>query len=270
MGFDLTRVFGNAAIGLTHKDIEVKDRAGVLKKIAEIKPDVVINTAAIVKLEWCELNKEACYAVNAAGAGNVAEATALVGATSVQISTDYVFDGSKDGFSEHDQPNPLNVYGTSKLEGERLVQEKNPQHYVVRSSWFFGVNLPHKGLDFPRTMLELARANKEIRVVNDQFGSPTHTKDLALKIKEIIDKGAPYGIYHVTNSGSCSWYQLAQEVFKIRKITATLVPIKSEFNNSKARRPLNSVLVNSNLKSAGIDQLRGWQDALKDYLQEIN
>ncbi|MDP1719262.1 MAG: dTDP-4-dehydrorhamnose reductase, partial [bacterium] len=243
LGFDLMRVFGGQAVGLTHKDIEVKDRTGVLKKISEIKPDVVINTAAIVKAEWCELNEEECLAVNAIGAGNVAEAAAVVGAVSVQISTDYVFDGSKESFSEDDRPNPLNVYGLSKLEGERSVQQNNPKHYIVRSGWFFGKHIPHKGLDFPRLMLKLAQEKPEVRVVNDQFGSPTYTKDLAEKIKEILERPAPFGIYHITNQGRVSWYDLAKKTFEFAGVKTPLIPISTGESGTKIKRPGCSLLV---------------------------
>ncbi|MDO8729218.1 MAG: NAD(P)-dependent oxidoreductase, partial [bacterium] len=187
LGCDLMRVFGDRAIGLTHKDIEITDADMVFSVLSKLKPDVVINTAAIVKSEWCEINREACFKVNAYGAQNVAKASAAIGAVSVFISSDYVFDGHKQSFSESDIPVSLNVYGTSKLEGEQLTKTSNSRHYIIRTSWLFGVQVSHKGYDFPRLMLKVAREKGQVSVVNDQFGSPTYTYDLSLKIKQLVD-----------------------------------------------------------------------------------
>ncbi|MEK7654147.1 MAG: dTDP-4-dehydrorhamnose reductase [Patescibacteria group bacterium] len=269
LGFDLMRSFGEKATGLTNKDIEVKNAAQVEEMIASHHPDVVINTAAISKSEWCELNKDECLAVNAVGAGNVAAAANKVGAAIIQISTDYVFDGSKDSFRESDQPNPLNVYGSSKFEGERAVRKNNPKYYIVRSGWFFGKNIPHKGLDFPRLMLKLAKEQGEVRVVRDQFGCPTYTRDLASKIKELLHRNAPFGVYHITNQGRTSWYGFAKKTFELAKEKAKLIPIATAESGSKIQRPKNSILENRNLSEVGIPLLRPWEEALKDYFEEI-
>lgn len=269
LGFDLMRSFGEKAIGLTHKDVEIKNPAQVEELVSKHRPDAVINTAAIVKTEWCELNKEECLAVNAVGAGNVAVAANKIGAAIIQISTDYVFDGSKDSFRESDQPNPLNVYGLSKLEGERAVRRNNPKYYIVRSGWFFGKHIPHKGLDFPRLMLGKAKESGEVRVVNDQFGSPTYTRDLASKIKELLHRNAPFGVYHITNQGRTSWYGFAKEAFKLAKEKAKIIPISTKDSGSKIQRPQNSILENHNLSEVGIPLLRPWQEALEDYFEEI-
>jgi len=270
LGFDLMRVFGEKAIGLTHKDVEITDTVQVTAVIKKHRPDVVINTAAIVRAEWCEINTEKCFAVNAYGAQNVAKVATEAGAAIVFISTDYVFDGSKNGFEESDPVNAINVYGASKVRGEELTAVANKAHYIIRSSWFFGSNLPHKGLDFPRKILELARSQPEIRVVNDQFGSPTYTKDLAEKIKELIEKRAPFGIYHITNQGVASWYDFAKEILRFSGTDTKLKAISSTESRSGLKRPRNSILKNTKFQELGIALLREWPEALKEYLGELN
>ena len=269
LGSDLMRVFGNAATGLTHKDIEVIDERQSQAVIENQQPEIVVNTAAIVKSEWCEQNAGICFKVNAEGAGNVAQAAAVAGAAVVFLSTDYVFDGSKNGFEESDLPKPLNVYGASKLAGENFTKSRNPQYYLIRSSWFFGDRPPHKGLDFPRKILELAKNGKEIRMVNDQLGSPTYTKDLAEKIKELIERRAPYGIYHITNQGYCSWYEFAKKILELVGSQARLVPISSAVSLSKIKRPTNSVLINTKIRALGMAPLRPWPEALAEYLNNL-
>ena len=176
LGYDLMRVFGKQAVGLTHKDIEIADFEHTRKVVKENNPDVVINTAAIVKLESCETEPRACFTVNAVGAYHVAKATAEVGAVIISISTDYVFDGSKKEFLEEDVVNPLNVYGASKAAGENLVKIANNKYYIIRSSSFFGFKIPHKGLDFPRRILDLASKEEPVEVVDDQISSPTYQR----------------------------------------------------------------------------------------------
>jgi len=269
LGYDLVRVFGDEAIGLTHKDIEITDASMVFSVLSKLKPDVVINTAAIVKSEWCETNSDACFKVNAYGAQNVAKASAAIGAVSIFISSDYVFDGHKQSFSENDITSPLNVYGASKLEGEQLTKKSNDRHYIIRTGWLFGVQVSHKGYDFPRLMLKAAREKGQVSVVNDQFGSPTYTYDLSLKIKQLIDVNAPYGIFHITNQGVCSWYYFAKEVFSLFGVHTNLVPIHTEESGSKIRRPVFSVLENRRLKDLNIELLREWKDALADYTVKV-
>lgn len=269
LGFDLMRAFGDRAVGLTHKDVEIFDSQQVKEVLKSHKPGLVINVAAFVKAEECEVKPELCFNANAVGAFNVAKAASDVGAIVVYLSSDYVFDGSKQSFREDDMVNPLNVYGASKAAGESLVRIANSRHYIVRSSWFFGANLPRKGLDFPRKMLELARGKSEIKVVNDQFGSPTYTKDLAFKIKEVV-QGAPYGVYHITNQGAASWFDFAKEVLRVSCSNIKPSPIPTSESGSKIRRPKSSVLENAKLKKLKIGLLRPWQEALSDFFKEIS
>ncbi len=269
LGFDLMRAFGDRAVGLTHKDVEICDPQQVKEIIKNHKPGLVINVAAFVKAEECEIKPELCFNVNAVGAFNVAKAASDVGAAIVYLSSDYVFDGSKQSFREDDTVNPLNVYGASKAAGEILTKIANKQYYIVRSSWFFGANLPHKGLDFPRKMLALAREKSEVRVVNDQFGSPTYTKDLAFKIKEVV-QGAPCGVYHITNQGVASWFDFAKEVLRVSGSNIKPSPIPTSKSGSKIRRPKSSVLESMKLKKLKIGLLRPWQEALSDFFKEIS
>lgn len=258
-------------IGLSHADIEVKDYWEVRELLEEIKPDIVINTAAYHNVEKCEENPEEAYAVNAFGARNVATVCELMRCTVVYISTDYVFDGEKESpYIEYDQPNPLSVYGKSKLAGEYETKMVNERHYIVRTSWFFGKSgsRSKKG-NFVLTMLKLSSERNEIRVVNDQVGSPTYTKYLARQIYELLKKGVPYGTYHVSNQGETSWYGFANRIFEISGKEVKVVPISSDEFPSKVRRPKRSVLDNFNLKLLGLDIMPHWEEALKEYLVEI-
>ena len=185
------------------------------------------------------------------------------------ISTDYVFDGTKrEPYTEEDIPNPINVYGVSKYAGELLIKYITDKHYIIRVSSLFGVaGASGKGGNFVETMIRLAKADREINVVNDMAMSPTYTRDAAFAIKEILEKRLPYGVYHVTNDGFCTWYEFAKAIFEITGIEANLNPITSDKFPTKAKRPKFSALSIKKLKSFGIN-MRSWKEALKDYLKE--
>ncbi len=270
LAFDLMRVLEKdyEVIGASRADFNVIDYAKAENFIKINKPDVVVNTAAYHKTEECELNPEQSFAVNAIGAFNISKAAAACGAKIIFISTDYVFDGLKEFFIESDMPNPLNVYGASKLAGENLTKIANDNYYVIRTSWLFGIHQSSKGHNFVTLMLEKAESGETIKVVNDQFGSPTYTRDLAVKIKELIDKNAPAGIYHITNSGSCSWHEFAKKIFELSNLKPNFEPINSKDRPSKIKRPKYSVLISENLKNQGIDNLRPWPEALGDFMLE--
>ena len=270
LAFDLKKVFESdyEIIGATRADFDVADGVSAGNFIKDRAPDFVINTAAFHKTEECELNPEKSFAVNAIGAYNVAKAAAGINAKIIFFSTDYVFDGSKKYFTENDMPNPLNVYSASKLAGENLTKIANDDYYIIRTSWLFGVHKSSKGLNFVNLMLEKAKNNEIIRVVNDQFGSPTYTRDLAFKIKELIDKKAPSGIYHITNGGSCSWHEFAEKIFEFSGFKADLEAVSSQERPSNIKRPKYSVLMCENLKKQGIENLRPWQEALEDFMLE--
>jgi len=272
LAFDLIKVFKDDSeiIGSTHEDFDVADKMAVFNFIENKKPEIIINAAANTKTEECELNPEKSFQTNAIGAYNVSKAAASIGAKIIFVSTDYVFDGSKEFFTELDNPNPLNVYGASKLAGENLVKIANENHFIIRTSWLFGIHKSGKGNNFATLMLEKAKVGENIKVTDNQFGSPTYTYDLALKIKELIDKNVSSGIYHITNSGSCSWYEFAEKIFELSNLKPNLERIKSENSLSKIKRPKYSILVSENLKKQGIESLRPWRGALGDFLLEYN
>lgn len=271
LGFDLARVLGksNQVIRFTRRDFDVSDQDAVLSFIGGVQPDAVINTAAFHKVEECEVNPRRSFDVNGLGAYYLASAAAQNGASIIYISTDYVFGGEKKTFEESDCPNPLNVYGTSKLAGEQLTKIANPRYYIIRTSALFGINTSGKGYNFVTLMLKLAAENQEIKVVDDQFTSPTYTLDLAEKIQELIKRPAPFGIYHITNYGGCSWFDFAKKIFELKKLNPDLKAIKTADRPAKLTRPSSTILSNKALEKSGLALLRPWPEALQDYLEKI-
>ncbi|MGB9675848.1 MAG: dTDP-4-dehydrorhamnose reductase [Candidatus Bathyarchaeales archaeon] len=269
LGTDLMKVLGNGhqAIGLTHKEIEVTD-GNSCRIIKSHHPDVVINTAAFHKTDQCEEEPMKTFLVNAVGAKNIAEISKEIGAITVFISTDYVFDGSKsEPYTEDDVPNPISTYGISKLAGE-LYTRQNPKHYIVRVASLFGVaGASGKGGNFIETMITKAKGNEPIKVVDDMWMSPTYTKDAAEAIKRMIELNVPYGVYHATNSGYCSWFEFAKEIFNMTGLNPNLTPIKTHQLQMKAKRPQFSALKSTKLPRYGIIT-RSWKEALREYLTE--
>lgn len=253
--------------GLTHKEVEVTDYKSC-QIIKEYRPDFIINTAAFIKVDQCEEEPLKAFSVNAIGAKNVAAVSKEIGAVTVFISTDYVFDGFKgEPYTEDDVPNPINTYGISKLAGE-LYTKQNPKHYIIRVASLFGVaGASGKGGNFVETMIAKAKRGEQISVVDDMWMSPTYTRDAALAIKRIIEAELPYGIYHVTNEGCCTWFQFAKEIFKITNLNPALTPIKTSQLQMKAKRPKFSALRSVKLPKYGI-KMRDWKEALYDYLVE--
>jgi dTDP-4-dehydrorhamnose reductase len=269
LGTDLMKILQNEheVIGLTHKDIEVSDYESclILKKY---KPEIIINTAAFHKTDQCEEEPLKAFSVNAIGAKNVVTISKEIDAITVYISTDYVFDGSKtEPYTEEDTPNPINTYGISKLAGE-LYTKQNPKHYIIRVASLFGVaGASGKGGNFVETMLKKALNKEVINVVDDMWMSPTYTKDAASIIKKILEANLPYGIYHASNKGYCTWFQFAQEIFKLTRLTPIIKPIKTDQLQMKAKRPRFSALESIKLPKYGI-QTRGWKEGLHEYLVE--
>lgn len=259
-------------VPLAHCDIEVTDMASVKRVCTTYKPDVIINTAAYVRVDECESDPDMAFRVNALGARNVAVVAQELGTKLVHISTDYVFGGESEcqtvPFTEFDIPVPANVYGKSKLAGENLVRHLCPKHFIIRGSALFGVaGSSGKGGNFVQTVLRLAHERDELRVVMDQVFSPTYTADLAKKIVQLMATEL-YGVFHITNSGSCSWYEFTTEILKLAGLAIPVIPITSDQYPQKARRPSYSVLDNYHLRLLGMDDLRPWQEALEDYMRE--
>ena len=271
LGTDLCRALHNFdIIPFTHADIEIADMASVREAILKHKPAIIINTAAYVRVDDCEDEKEKAFQVNALGARNVAVVAQELGARLVHISTDYVFGGEVEPrttpYTEFDTPVPLSIYGKSKLAGENLVRHFCLRHFIIRASGLFGVaGSSGKGGNFIETMLRLARERDELKVVNDQVFSPTYTRDLAQKIAQLMATEY-YGIFHITSRGACSWYEFTTETLKLAGITTSVVPITSDQYHQKARRPSFSVLDNYHLRLLAMDDMRPWQEALRDYL----
>lgn len=257
-------------IPLTHNDIEITNLNSVKEALNKYGPDVIINTAAYIKVDDCETNQDKAFLVNALGARNVAVIAQELDAKLIHISTDYVFGGEAKPrttpYTEFDTPAPPNVYGKSKLAGENLVQHLCTKHFIIRSSGLFGpAGSRGKGGNFVETMLRLARERDELRVVNDQVCSPTYTKDLAKKIVQLIDTEY-YGIFHITNKAACSWYEFTEEVLRLAGLKVLVTPITSDQYLQKAKRPRFSALDNYHLRLLGMDDMRPWQEALRDYM----
>ncbi len=235
------------------EDFDLCDEDAVRKYILGAKPDLIIHTAGYTNVEQAEAEPELAMKVNGLGTKYVAQVAAELDVPLVYISSDYVFDGEKKTqYTPDDTPNPLNVYGKSKLVGEKYVQELCKKHYIVRTSWLYGTH----GKNFVQTMLE-RKDVEEIKVVNDQIGSPTWTIDLSDGIIKVLDM--PYGTYHISGSGKCSWYEFACEIFSCVGASVKVIPATSAEVPQKAKRPAFSSL-KSSIKT------KNWKESLKNYL----
>jgi dTDP-4-dehydrorhamnose reductase len=252
------------ATGLARADLDVADAAAVERRVAEERPQLVIHAGAMTRVDDCEKEWEEAFRVNALGSRHVAVAAERAGASLVYLSSDFVFDGAKEEpYLEWEEPRPLSVYGASKLAGEREVRAHATRHYVVRTSWVFGPG----GRNFVDAILAAARAGKPLRVVTDQVGVPTYTRDLAAALLELAESGF-YGTYHVTNAGSCSWHEYACTILRLAGMKD--VPVGETTAaawGAPAPRPAYSVLRNFAWIQSGFGPLRPWTEALEDYLR---
>jgi dTDP-4-dehydrorhamnose reductase len=268
LGIELVSLFKGEksieVIGLGRKDLDVTDYNQVLKKIDELMPDIVIHTAAYTDVDFAEEEPDTAFLVNGIGTKNLVMAVSKVGSKFVYLSTDYVFNGKcNKPIDEFETPHPLGVYGQTKLVGENYVKEYLSKFYIVRTSWVFGKH----GKNFVKTMLKLSKEKNQIRVVDDQIGSPTYTLDLAQCILRLIFTES-YGIYHVTNTGYCSWYEFAKAIFEEVNIAVDLVPCKTTEFQRKAPRPKYSVLKDTQLSVHGLPTMRNWRVALTEFIEE--
>jgi dTDP-4-dehydrorhamnose reductase len=264
LGTDIAPLF-RQKFDLTICDIDtwdITDRESGKSHIEKYRPDVLINLAAITDVDGCEDKRELAERVNAEGAGIIADLSREHNIRFIHISTDYVFDGKKTiPYKENDPTNPQSVYGTTKLMGERAVLEKNPSSLIVRAQWLYGEG----GENFITKVVKIANNSGALRVVNDQRGSPTYTKDLAEPLIALIEKGKS-GIYHLANSGSCTWFDFAREIFTLLKMDVSITPISSAELERKASRPSYSVFDMWKFqKDTGL-KMRPWQEALREYL----
>ena len=271
LGSDLVAAFsenGDAVCGLTHTNIEISDLHSVSHALVDVRPEVIVNTAAMHHVENCEREPEKAFAVNALGPRNLALVARDLGAVLLHVSTDYVFDGSKGSpYLEEDKPLPLNAYGITKLAGEHFVRATTTKQFVIRTSGLYGKSpcRAKGGLNFIELMLKLARERSEVRVVDSEVVTPTSTTELAQQMVR-LSRSDCYGLYHATAEGSCSWYEFAREIFAITDTPVRLkVAVPDEFP-SKVARPKYSVLENRALKNRGLNAFKPWQEALHKYL----
>jgi len=296
LGQELVRTFkldsGYKVITWDREDINIASEKEVSKKIGIIKPSIIINAAAYNSVDKCEEDKkeyELAKKINGLAPGYLAKVAKKLKAILVHYSTDYVFNGepeivepqgcthscatcglhagfqSEIGFREDDRPDPINKYAESKLMGEIGVQKNMKNYYIVRLSWLFGKPAVSENAkrSFFDIMMELGKRNKEIKVVDDETGQFTYAPDLAQKTKEIIDSKKPFGIYHVTNSGPCTWYEAVLELYKQAGIKTKVIPVSGDAFPRPAKRPFYSVLVNTKL-----NPMRSHKEALKEYLKK--
>jgi len=271
LGSDVVRAFrdnGDDVCSLLHTDVEVANIESVSKALRTSEPQVLVNTSAMHHVERCEQDPVYAFAVNSQGPRNLARVSRDLDAVLIHISTDYVFDGKKNGpYVEDDLPLPLNVYGNTKLAGEYFVRSLNHRHIVLRTSALYG-NSPCRGkggLNFVELMLKLAHERGKVRVVDDEVVTPTATADLAKQIVA-LSRCDDYGLYHATAEGSCSWYEFAKEIFAATRTNVQLdIAGAAEFP-AKVPRPMYSVLENRALKSKGMNLFKTWREGLRDYL----
>ena len=265
LGYDVVKELQKQNIeccGATRKDFDIIDFEATEKFITNYMPDVVIHCAAYTAVDKAEDEQGLCCLVNASATENIAQICKKIDAKMVYISTDYVFDGTKKDFYEvDDKPNPINVYGKTKLLGEQAVQKILNKYFIVRISWVFGEH----GNNFVKTMLRLGKEHKELNVVADQYGSPTYTADLAPLLIEMI-KTDKYGIYHATNEGVCSWADFAEEIFKLAGMNVKVNHIAADEYPTKAKRPLNSRLSKEKIDKY-FHKLPFWKIALEKFIK---
>jgi len=252
---------GHVVSALDHNDLDVADAEAVAARFDRDRPDVVINCAAWTDVDGAEEAEDQAMGVNGTGAGNVAAAAAAVGAKVLYVSTDYVFDGHKESpYVEVDEPAPQSAYGRTKLAGEEATAAANKRHFVVRSSWLFGI----AGSNFVETMLQLAADHGEVLVVRDQVGSPTYTWHLASGIVRLIE-GTAYGIHHMAAAGACSWYDFAREIFDQAKVECNVLSGTTDMLARPAPRPAYSAL---DTQRESPILLPSWRDGLAGYLAQ--
>jgi dTDP-4-dehydrorhamnose reductase len=273
LGQDLVDAFADhETIGLTRAQLDVTDEAAVAEAVASVRPALVVNAAAGTDVDGCESDPDGAHRANALGPWWLARACERTGATLVTFSTDYVFGGTAPfgpggaprGYSEDDPVAPLSVYGRSKATGERLVRETLHEHHIVRTAWVSGA----RGRNFVRTMLRLAEAGGPVRVVDDQTGSPTMTRDLAAAVRQLAVSGR-YGTVHLVNEGTATWFDVAREVFARSGRQVDLAPQPSSAIDRPAPRPAWSVLDTTHARTIGIGPLPHWHDALDRLLEEL-
>ena len=253
---------GYSTLSPNRSELNLCSEDNIRNYILNSNCEAIVHCAAYTQVDKAEDEKDLCIKINATATKHIAKCAKILDIPMIYISTDYVFDGTKDGkYTENDETNPINIYGESTLAGEKYVQEILDKYYIVRTSWVFNIN----GKNFIETMLRLSKANNQLSIVNDQIGSPTYTKDLSRLLVDMLET-SKYGLYHATNEGYCSWYEFANTIFKLANINIDIKAINSNEYASRAKRPMNSKLSKDKLIEYGFKPLPHWEDALKDYL----
>ena len=270
LAHDLLEVLDRAegdlrVVGADLPELDITDADRLMGAVRKAQPDVIINCAAYTDVDGCETHQEQAMAVNGAGPGNLARAANEVSAKLVHVSTDFVFDGTKEGaYLEQDEPKPVSVYGTTKLEGEKQVKTIAQDYITVRTAWLFGL----QGKCFPKAILKKAEQGSPLQVVDDQRGSPTHSADLAGALWKLVGVDAK-GLYHGAGSGSCTWFEFAEEICRQARLEATIEPIDSNQLDRPAPRPANSVLDSSRLMEATGFEFPSWRQSLHTFLTRM-
>lgn len=272
LGYDVVNELerrGHTSYGFDKDDMDITEAKSVARVMREIQPEAVVHCAAWTAVDAAEDNGQAVRLVNAVGTENIARECKKLNCKLLYLSTDYVFDGAGEApwLADCKEYNPLNVYGKTKLEGELAVSSLLEKYFIVRIAWVFGKN----GNNFIKTMLRLSETHSQLRVVNDQIGTPTYTYDLARLLVDMIETDK-YGYYHATNEGGyISWCEFAKEIFRRANRNVNVIPVTTaEYGLSKAARPFNSRLDKSKLAENGFKPLPTWQDALERYLKELD
>lgn len=247
---------GHTVLATTHSTLDITDASHVEHTLQAHTPDVVINCAAYTAVDKAETEKDACTRINVTGVEHLVRACAQTGTTLMQLSTDYVFDGTQESYNENSVQHPINHYGATKALAEQHIGASLQKHYIVRTSWLFGKH----GKNFIETIHSICKTTGAAQVVDDQHGRPTYTVDLAQALCTLLDK--PYGTYHITNSGSCTWYELAREAMQYAD-TCNISPCSSAAFVRPAQRPTYSILNNNKLPA-----LPTWQDAVQRYMED--
>ncbi|MCI9611389.1 MAG: dTDP-4-dehydrorhamnose reductase [Eubacterium sp.] len=267
LGRALNREYEGEQVQIINTDVpelDVTDQNAVMRLVREQKPDVIMNCGAMTAVDLCETEYDKAFRINALGARNLSIAAQETGAKIFQISTDYVFFGdAHTPYVETDLPDPQSVYGSTKLAGERFVQDFSNRYFIIRTAWLYG-----EGKNFVATMLRLAQSNDCVRVVADQAGTPTSAAELA-KMMHLLEPTDNYGVFHGTCEGECSWAEFAEEIFKQAGKATAVEKITTEAFGAAAKRPAYSVLDNQMLRLTTDFKMRQWQDALSVYLKEI-
>ncbi len=270
LGHDVVRELeqrGQDVVGVGREEMDITDAEKVGEVIRACAPDAVIHCSAYTAVDRAEDEADQCRKVNVDGAKNIAEVCAELDCKMIYISTDFVLSGEGERpWETDDAAGPISVYGRTKYEGETEVKSRLDKFFIVRISWVFGKN----GNNFVKTMLRIGKENGAVKVVDDQIGSPTYTRDMAVLLADMVQT-EKYGVYHASNEGFCSWYEFAKEIFRLAGMDeVSVTPITSDQFPAKAKRPFNSRMSKEKLIKEGFNKLPSWQDALKRYLQELD